>query len=44
LLGAVKTYVLNQEEHHRKRNFEEELLALFSKAGIRYEEQDVFAA
>jgi putative transposase len=44
LLASVKAYVLNQEKLHRKRNFEEELLALLKKAGIRHEEKDVFAA
>lgn len=44
LLASVKAYVLNQEEHHRKRNFEEEMLTLLKKAGIRYEHTDVFAA
>jgi REP element-mobilizing transposase RayT len=44
LLANVKAYVLNQDEHHRKRNLEEELLALLNKAGIRHEEKAVFAA
>jgi REP element-mobilizing transposase RayT len=33
-VGNVKAYVLNQEEHHRKRTFEEDFLALLRKAGI----------
>lgn len=44
LVAAVKSYVLNQEEHHRKRNFEEELRILLQKAGIPHDERQVFAA
>ena len=44
LVGAVKSYVLNQEEHHRKRNFEDELRILLPKAGIPHDERQVFAA
>lgn len=44
LLGAVRTYVLNQEEHHRKRTFEEEFLVLLQKAGIPHDEKQVLAA
>ena len=44
LVGNVRTYVLNQEEHHRKRSFEEEFLALLRKAGITHDEKHVFAA
>jgi putative transposase len=44
LVGSVRAYVLNQEEHHRKRSFEEEFLALLRKAGIAHDENRVFAA
>jgi putative transposase len=44
LVGSVRTYVLNQEEHHRKRNFEEEYLTLLTKAGIQHEPARIFAA
>ena len=44
LLGAVRTYVLNQEEHHRERTFEEEFLVLLQKAGIPHDEKQVLAA
>jgi REP element-mobilizing transposase RayT len=44
LIASIKAYVLNQEEHHRKRSFEEEILALLKKAGIRHEKEDVVAA
>ncbi len=44
LLGSVRAYVLNQEKHHRRRSFEEELVALLKKAGIAHDENQVFAA
>ena len=44
LVGSVRTYVLSQEEHHRKRNFEEEFLTLLQKAGIAHDLKHVFAA
>jgi hypothetical protein len=39
---AVKRYIQNQEEHHRKRNFEEEFVALLRNCGIEYDERYVF--
>jgi hypothetical protein len=39
---VVKKYIQNQEEHHRKRNFEEEFLALLQSCGIEYDERYVF--
>jgi REP-associated tyrosine transposase len=44
LVGIVRSYVLNQEEHHRRRSFEEEFLALLNKAGIAHDKERVFAA
>lgn len=44
LVGSVRAYVLSQEEHHRKRSFEEEFLVLLKKAGITHDEKRVFAA
>src|SRR5436190_23642709 len=43
LVGSVRTYVLNKEEHHRKRNIEEEYLTLLTKAGIQHEPARIFA-
>jgi putative transposase len=43
-VGSVRSYVLNQEEHHRKRTFEEEFLALLRKAGIMHDPRQAFAA
>jgi len=34
---TVKAYIRNQAEHHRKRNFDEEFLALLKKSGIDYD-------
>lgn len=35
-------YILNQEEHHRKRTFREEYIAILEKWGIAYEENYLF--
>jgi REP element-mobilizing transposase RayT len=39
---VVKEYIHNQEAHHRKRNFEQEFVALLRNSGITYDEQYVF--
>jgi len=39
---VVRKYVLNQEEHHRKRTFEEEFIELLQKHNIAYDERYVF--
>jgi hypothetical protein len=39
---VVKAYIQNQEVHHRKRNFEEEFVALLRSCGIEYDERFVF--
>ena len=39
----VKRYIRNQEEHHRKVSFQEELLAFLNKQGIEYDPRYVFA-
>ena len=36
-VDAVRRYVQNQPEHHRRRSFEEELLALLMRSGIAFE-------
>jgi REP element-mobilizing transposase RayT len=33
----VKEYIQNQEEHHRKHTYQEELLALLERHGIEYD-------
>ncbi len=41
-VSVVQKYIQNQEEHHRKRNFEEEFVALLHNCGIEYDERYVF--
>jgi REP element-mobilizing transposase RayT len=41
-IPAVKRYIQNQEIHHRKRDFEGELLSLLRKCGVDYDAQYVF--
>jgi len=36
---AVRTYVLNQEEHHRKESFQDELRRILEKNGVKYDER-----
>ncbi|HMG87355.1 MAG TPA: transposase [Terracidiphilus sp.] len=39
---AVKRYIHSQEEHHRKRSFEEEFAALLRHCGITYDDRYVY--
>jgi hypothetical protein len=39
---AVTKYILNQEEHHKKRNFREEYLDLLNKFEIEFKEEFLF--
>lgn len=39
---AVVKYVLNQEEHHKKRSFREEYLDMLNKFEVDYDEQYLF--
>ncbi len=41
-LNAVARYIRNQEQHHRKMSYEQELIALLEKHGIPYDPEDVF--
>ncbi|HEX5243611.1 MAG TPA: transposase [Tepidisphaeraceae bacterium] len=41
-LREVKSYIANQEEHHRTRTYEEEFLMFLDRAGIKYDLHDVF--
>ena len=34
---AVRTYVANQEEHHRKKTFREEFIEMLEMAGVEYD-------
>ena len=40
--GTVKEYIGDQAEHHKKRSFEDELLALLKKSGGAYDPKFVF--
>jgi len=44
LLPTVQAYIRNQAEHHRKRSFEEEFLALLKKSSVAYDAERLFAA
>lgn len=37
--GAVNDYIARQEEHHRKRTFQEEYLELLERSGVDYDER-----
>jgi REP element-mobilizing transposase RayT len=39
---AVKAYIERQEEHHRKRSFQEELRAFLKRHGIEFDERYVW--
>ena len=39
LLETVKQYILRQEEHHRRRSFEEEYTELLRLCGVEYDER-----
>ena len=41
-LDTVYKYILNQEEHHRKKKFREEYIELLEKFEIPYEERFLF--
>ena len=38
----VKKYIQNQEEHHRKRSFEEEFVTLLRHCGVEFDARYVF--
>ena len=41
-LEATRAYVANQEEHHRKRSFQDEFRALLEKYQVAYDEDHVW--
>jgi REP element-mobilizing transposase RayT len=41
-LERVKHYIANQAEHHRRRSFEEEFLAMLQAANVKFEREQVF--
>ena len=38
-IAAVKRYILRQEEHHRKKTFQEEYVAFLRRGGVEYDER-----
>jgi putative transposase len=36
---SVRSYIANQEEHHRVKSFREEMIEMLNKAGIEYDPQ-----
>ena len=38
----VKRYIANQEEHHRKTNFQDELRALLTRHRIEWDEEHIW--
>ena len=38
-ISDLKKYIASQKEHHRKRTFQEELIAFFDEYGIPYDER-----
>jgi putative transposase len=41
-IDSVSTYITNQQEHHRRVNFQEELIAFLKRAHIQYDERYVW--
>jgi REP element-mobilizing transposase RayT len=41
-LDRAYKYVINQEEHHRKKTFREEYIEALEKSGIEYDERYLF--
>jgi putative transposase len=41
-IPAVAQYIRNQQEHHKKRGFEEEFVALLKKHGVAFDPKFVF--
>jgi putative transposase len=41
-LDTVCQYILNQEEHHKKRSFKEEYLDILQKNDVEYKDEYVF--
>lgn len=41
-LDVVRKYIANQEEHHRRKTFQEEFVGLLRKHGIEYDERYIW--
>jgi hypothetical protein len=42
LQDKMKNYIMNQEEHHKRITFKEELIGFLEKYGIEYDERYLF--
>ena len=42
-VATVRHYIANQQTHHRRRTFDDELLALLDRDGVRYDRALVLA-
>ena len=42
IANRVRKYIENQAEHHKRRSFEDEFLALLKKSGVPYDSKFVF--
>ncbi len=42
-VAAVSKYIATQEEHHRKRSFQEEFVAFLKKNKIAYDERYIWS-
>ena len=42
-VATVRQYIANQEKHHSRQTFDDELLMLLDRAGVRYDKQYVLA-
>jgi len=38
-IETVKKYIANQEEHHRKKTFQEEYIEFLKQSGVEYDER-----
>ena len=41
-VAAVRNYIEHQAEHHAKRTYEDEFVALLKKTGVRFEPDQIF--
>lgn len=41
-IGVVKKYIMNQEEHHQKKSFQEEFLGFLKKYDVEYDERYIW--
>jgi putative transposase len=42
LLETVRNYIAHQEEHHRKKTFQEEYVELLQRSGVEYDERHLW--